>query len=89
MQLTHSDVTCKCSVMTESQKALSKLERKDKRRATKGRPGADADLDWLTLNGLGPLVEAEVMQRSKAQVNVTHISCQLLCSLWSITFWCH
>ena len=46
---------------------LSKLERKDKRRAIKGRAGADAELDWLTLNGLDPLVEAEIMQKSEAQ----------------------
>ena len=52
---------------TESQKVLSKLERKDKRRAVKGRAGADAELDWLTLNGLDPLVEAEIMQKSEAQ----------------------
>jgi hypothetical protein len=75
--------------MTESQKALSKLERKDKRRAIKGRPGADADLDWLTLNGLGPLVEAEVMQCSKAQVIGHHILCQLSGSVWNVTSYCH
>ena len=57
------------SVMTESQKVMSKLERKDKRRAVKGRAGADADLEWLTLNGLEPLIEAEVMQRSKAEAS--------------------
>ena len=57
------------SVMTESQKVMSKLERKDKRRAVKGRAGVDADLEWLTLNGLETLIEAEVMQRSKAQAS--------------------
>ncbi len=46
---------------------LSKLERKDKRRAVKGRAGTDAELEWLTLNGLDSLVEAEIMQRSEAQ----------------------
>lgn len=60
------------SVMTESQKVMSKLERKDKRRAVKGRTGADADLEWLTLNGLEPLIEAEVMQRSKEQASCPH-----------------
>ncbi|CAK0786311.1 hypothetical protein CVIRNUC_009524 [Coccomyxa viridis] len=55
------------SVTTESQKVLSKLERKDKRRAVKGRAGTDAELEWLTLNGLDSLVEAEIMQRSEAQ----------------------
>ena len=57
------------SVMTESQKVMSKLERKDKRRAVKGRAGADADLEWLTLNGLEPLIEPEVMQRSREQAS--------------------
>ena len=61
------------SVMTESQKVMSKLERKDKRRAVKGRAGADADLEWLTLNGLEPLIEAEVMQRSKAQASISAV----------------
>lgn len=56
--------------MTESQKVLSKLERKDKRRAVKGRAGADADLEWLTLNGLDALVETEIMQKTKAQVKL-------------------
>ena len=50
---------------------LNKLERKDKRRAVKGRAGADAELDWLTLNGLDPLVEAEIMQKSEAKACLT------------------
>ena len=67
--------------MTESQKVLSKLERKDKRRAVKGRAGADAELEWLTLNGLDALVEAEVMQRSKAQVRLPSLSKLGMCAL--------
>lgn len=66
--------------MTESQKVLSKLERKDKRRAVKGRAGADAELEWLTLNGLDALVEAEVMQRSKAQVMLPRLSKLGMCA---------
>ena len=50
---------------------LSKLERKDKRRAVKGKTVADAELDWLTLNGLDPLVEAEIMQKSEAQARLS------------------
>ena len=67
--------------MTESQKVLSKLERKDKRRAVKGRAGADAELEWLTLNGLDALVEAEVMQRSKAQVGPPCLSKLCMCAI--------
>ena len=46
------------------------MERKDKRRAVKGRVGLDAELEWLTLNGLDALVEAEIMQKSEAQARL-------------------
>ncbi|CAL8464110.1 g3645 [Coccomyxa elongata] len=55
------------SIMSESQKLLGKLERKDKRRVAKGKAGADAELDWLSINGLDALVESEIMRDSKTQ----------------------
>lgn len=57
--------------MSESQKLLDKLERKDKRRTAKGKQAADTELEWLALNGLDALVEAEVMQNTKSQVRTT------------------
>ena len=37
---------------------LDKLNRKDRRRAERG--GADADLEWLLVNGFEALLEAEL-----------------------------
>jgi hypothetical protein len=34
------------TITSTSQKVLEKLERKDKRRVARGKPGADPDLDW-------------------------------------------
>ena len=70
-----------CSITSESQKLLGKLERKDKRRMAKGKAGADAELDWLSINGFDALVEAEIMRDSKTEVRRLHVlrdACQLL-----------
>ena len=51
-----------CSVNSQSQKLLAKLERKDKRRKGAARGpagGSDAELAWLLENGMEPLVEAD------------------------------
>jgi len=54
-------------VTSEKQKLLDKLERKDKRRGGRGRPGADADIDWLGAHGLDALVEAELLRDTQGQ----------------------
>jgi hypothetical protein len=61
-----------CSISSETQKLLGKLERKDRRRRQAGGgarsgAGADAELDWLSLNGFDALVEAEVLRASAAK----------------------
>lgn len=48
--------------MTSSQKVLDKLARKDRRRAE--RAGADADLEWLLVNGFEALLEAALEAES-------------------------
>lgn len=60
------------SITSESQKLLGKLERKDKRRMAKGKAGADAELDWLSINGFDALVEAEIMKDFKSEVAILH-----------------
>ncbi len=64
--------------MSESQKLLGKLERKDKRRVAKGKAGADAELDWLSINGLDALVESEIMRDSKTEVS-SSFTCTFMC----------
>ncbi len=70
------DALYRRSITSESQKLLGKLERKDKRRMAKGRAGADAELDWLSINGVqgfNALVEAEIMRDSKTEVGSLHM----------------
>lgn len=52
-------------VTTSSQKVLDKLVRKDRRRAE--RAGADADLEWLLVNGFEALLEATLEAESDAR----------------------
>ncbi|KAK9850259.1 hypothetical protein WJX84_005584 [Apatococcus fuscideae] len=52
------------SVSSRSQQMMEKLERKDKRRFAKGKATGEADQDWLAINGLGPLIEAEAMRKA-------------------------
>ena len=61
-----------CSISSETQKLLGKLERKDRRRRAAGAKSgsADAELDWLSLNGFDALVEAEVLRASAAKGQV-------------------
>ena len=54
---------------------MDKLERKDKRRATRGRGGGDPELDWLSLNGLEPLVEAELLHHTRSQARLVASVC--------------
>ena len=63
-----------CSVTSESQKLLGKLERKDKRRATaKGaRASQGAEIDWLLTHGLEALLKAED-SKGGARGGVLHI----------------
>lgn len=67
-----------CSISSETQKLLGKLERKDRRRRAAGaRSGAaDAELDWLGLNGFDALVEAEVLRTSAAKGQVGYLRVQ-------------
>ncbi|KAK9868384.1 hypothetical protein WJX84_004044 [Apatococcus fuscideae] len=52
------------SVSSRSQQMMEKLERKDKRRFAKGKATGEADQDWLAVNGLSQLLEAEAMRKA-------------------------
>lgn len=60
-----SQPVCMRRVTTSSQKVLDKLVRKDRRRAE--RAGADADLEWLLVNGFEALLEATLEAESAAR----------------------
>lgn len=45
----------------------------------KGKPGADAELDWLSINGIDALVEAEIMRDTKTEVRSIHLHACLTC----------
>ena len=66
-----------CSVTSEKQKLLDKMERKDKRRVAKGRAGADADIDWLMAHGFDALVEAEILRDTEGQVLARREPCAM------------
>eukprot|EP00887_Chlorella_sp_A99_P000213 scaffold13.g213.t1 len=67
------------SVMSESQKLISKMERKAQRRSAKASGGGgggggagasgDPDLEWLTLHGLGAVAEEE-LERETAHMRI-------------------
>lgn len=45
----------------------------------KGKAGADAELDWLSINGIDALVEAEIMRDTKTEVRSIHLHACLTC----------
>ncbi|KAK9814715.1 hypothetical protein WJX72_010327 [[Myrmecia] bisecta] len=57
------------SITSGSQRLLDKLDRKDKRKSAKGKSGLDPDLDWLSVNGIDVLVEAELMRETQASAS--------------------